>query len=166
LETSGEPEKVAVKDLVDAWFRGESEKLDRSLKELEKNLEKARTLEELNQLAQKAAEITSQANAIEAGIFEKHRQDEERAILSQAIIRALSKDMEHVEPPYLERDGDLNSALIIEHDKEPKVTLPLSGSFTMKFEKTDERKNMERAREFTKHLQKEGVNVPDIERAD
>jgi hypothetical protein len=166
LETDGQVEKVAIKELTEAWFGQGTSKMAQQLKELEKAFETAGTPAQLKHIAQKASELTNEANEIERGVFRKHSQDEERAMLSQAIIRALSKDMENVSPPYLERPDDLNSPLIIEHDKEPRVSLPLSGSFEMKFEKVDERKNMEMAREFTHNLKKEGINVPELERVD
>jgi hypothetical protein len=166
LETAGKVEKVTMKDLTAAWFGEEPAILEQQLKELEKAFDGARETTQLNYISQKASLITTQAQTIQDGVFAKHRQDEERAMLSQAIIRALSKDMEKVEPPYLERPDDLNSPLIIIHEKEPKVFLPLSGSFEMKFEKVDERKNMEMAREFTNHLKTEGVEVSELVRAD
>ncbi len=166
LQTAGEVEKVTIKELCEAWFCQEPAQLEQQLQELDKAFESARTPAQLKYISQKAAALTIQAKTIQDGVFSRHRQDEERAMLSQAIIRALSKDMEHVESPYLERPDDLNSPLIIEHEKEPKVFLPLSGSFEMKFQKVDERKNMEMARTFTNHLKQEGVNVPELVRAD
>lgn len=166
LETAGEKEMAAMKDLTEAWFGREPAKLDQRLKDIEQDFKNAGTPAQLRNISKKAAAITTEANAVEAGVFEKHRQDEERAMLSQAIIRALSKDMENVEPPYLEHPDNLNSPLIIEHEKEPKVYLPLGETFKMKFARADDRKNMEIAREFTNQLKSEGVDIPDIERAD
>lgn len=166
LETAGEVEKASMKELTGVWYHQEPAKLDQQLKQLEQDFESAGTPAQLKYISQKASDITVEASSIQDGVFARHRQDEERAMLSQAIIRALSKDMEKVEPPYLERPDDLNSPLIIEHEKEPKVFLPLGGSFEMKFEKVDERKNMETARNFTNHLKDEGIQVPELERVD
>lgn len=157
---------VKMKDLTTTWYGDQVDLLLKETKVLHSQLENANTPQELKTVTQRADEITDKANEIQEGVFEKNRKHEERVMMINGIVRALAAGLESPKPPRLKEPGDLNSDIIIEHDKEPTIVLPLGGEAEFQFKSDNEKANMEILKQYQQGFRSEGIHMSQFQRVD
>ncbi len=156
------------REIVRTWCPSELASLQQRMTAL-RQPETAATPQELDEIRREAQALEAEATAVLDRVHARQRQHGQRALVVQAVARAMGAEGFRTRKPRLAEAGNPNSDLVMETDDGHVVTLPIdaeqAGPFEVKFPSENVQANTRQAGRIQQALRQQGVRVGGFQEA-